>query len=53
MTFSMAGTIGLLVWLGRRWDASSELDFPLGTLLGGVFGTIIAIWMVIRELSKS
>lgn len=52
MAFTMAGTIGLSVWLGRRWDQSSGQEFPIGTLLGGILGTTAAIWMVIKELSK-
>jgi hypothetical protein len=52
MAFTMAGSIGVAVWLGRKWDISTGQAFPLGTLLGGVFGTAAAIWMVIKELSK-
>jgi hypothetical protein len=52
MAFTMAGTIGLSVWLGRRWDQSSGHEVPLGTLVGGIIGTAMAIWMVIKELSK-
>ena len=52
MAFTMAGSIGMAVWLGRKWDLSSGHEFPLGTLLGGVLGTVAAIWMVIKELSK-
>lgn len=52
MAFTMAGAIGFSVWLGRRWDEASGREVPLGTLAGGVFGTVAAIWMVIKELSK-
>lgn len=52
MAFTMAGSIGVAVWLGRKWDLSTGHEFPLGTLLGGVFGTAAAIWIVIKELSK-
>ena len=52
MAFTMAGSIGVAVLLGRKWDLSTGHEFPLGTLLGGVFGTAAAIWMVIKELSK-
>lgn len=52
MAFTMAGSIGVAVWLGRKWDLSNGYEFPLGTLLGGVFGTAVAIWMAIKELSK-
>lgn len=52
MAFTMAASIGVAVWLGRKWDEGSGDDFPFGTLLGGVLGTVAAIWMVIKELSK-
>jgi len=52
MVFTMAGSIGLFVWLGRRWDEQSNHQIPIGTLIGGVLGTVFAIWLVIRELSK-
>ncbi|MAI23082.1 MAG: hypothetical protein CL828_03405 [Crocinitomicaceae bacterium] len=52
MAFTMAGSIGIAVWLGRRWDENSGRELPFGTLLGGVLGTVLAIWMVIKELSK-
>ena len=52
MAFTMAGSIGVAVWLGRKWDLSIGHEFPIGTLLGGVFGTAAAICMVIKELSK-
>jgi len=52
MAFTMAGSIGLSVWLGRLWDEASGRDVPLGTLAGGVIGTLVAIWMVVKELSK-
>ena len=52
MVFTMAGSIGFFVWLGRRWDDQSNHQIPIGTLIGGVLGTVFAIWLVIRELSK-
>ena len=52
MVFTMAGSIGFFVWFGRRWDAHSSYQIPIGTLMGGVLGTVFAIWLVIRELSK-
>ncbi|MDA8606071.1 AtpZ/AtpI family protein [Flavobacteriales bacterium] len=52
MAFSMAGSIGFCVWLGRQWDQSSDQSIPLGTLFGGVLGTVLAIWLVVKELSK-
>jgi hypothetical protein len=52
MAFSMAGSIGVCVWLGRKLDESSNQSAPIGTLVGGVAGTLLAIWMVIKELSK-
>lgn len=52
MVFTMAGSIGFFVWLGRRWDDHSNHQIPIGTLIGGVLGTAFAIWLVIRELSK-
>tara|TARA_B110000444_G_scaffold134610_1_gene126419 strand:- start:392 stop:550 length:159 start_codon:yes stop_codon:yes gene_type:complete len=52
MAFSMAGSIGVCIWLGRKWDAWASHEMPLGTLIGGVLGTILAIWVVIKELSK-
>jgi ethanolamine transporter EutH len=52
MAFSMAGSIGICVWLGRRWDQQSIQSAPIGTLIGGVLGTLVAIWLVIKELSK-
>ncbi|MEE3164338.1 MAG: AtpZ/AtpI family protein [Bacteroidota bacterium] len=52
MTFTMAGFIGVAVWLGQKWDETSGWEQPIGTLVGGVLGTVAAIWVVIRELSK-
>ena len=52
MAFTMAGSIGVAVLLGRKWDLSTGHEFPLGTILGGVFGTAAAMWMVIKEWSK-
>ncbi|MDE0871943.1 MAG: AtpZ/AtpI family protein [Flavobacteriales bacterium] len=52
MAFSMAACIGLAVWFGRKWDESTQSEVPYGTLLGGVLGTGLAIWMVIRDLSR-
>ncbi len=52
MAFSMAGSIGFCVWLGRKWDQGSDQSIPIGTLLGGVLGTVLAIWLVVKELSK-
>ncbi len=52
MAFTMAASIGLCVWLGRWWDESTGRDFPFGTLIGGVFGTAAAIYLVIKELSN-
>ena len=52
MTFTMAGFIGVAVWLGQKWDETSGWEQPIGTLVGGVLGTVAAIWAVIRELSK-
>ncbi|MDG2209775.1 MAG: AtpZ/AtpI family protein [Flavobacteriales bacterium] len=52
MAFSMAACIGLAVWFGRKWDESTQSEIPYGTLLGGVLGTGLAIWMVIRDLSR-
>jgi len=52
MAFTMAGAIGLSVWLGRSWDEASGRDLPLGALAGGVLGTVVAIWMVVKELAK-
>jgi len=49
----MAGSIGVAVWLGRWWDESAQNEMPVGTMIGGVLGTVAAIYMVIKELSKS
>jgi len=53
MAFTMAGSIGVAVWLGRWWDESAQNDTPVGTMVGGIVGTFTAIYMVIKELSKS
>jgi hypothetical protein len=53
MAFTMAGSIGVAVWLGRRWDESAQNETPIGTMVGGIVGTFAAIYMVIKELSKS
>jgi hypothetical protein len=52
MAFSMAGSIGVCVWLGRKWDERSSQSTPIGTLVGGVLGTLLAIGMAIKELAK-
>lgn len=52
MAFSMAGSIGACVWIGRWWDSNANHESPIGTLIGGVLGTLLAIWLVIKELSK-
>lgn len=52
MAFTMAAAIGVCIWAGRAWDETSTLEFPLGTLLGGVLGTVMAIYLVIKELTK-
>lgn len=49
----MAGSIGAAVWLGRWWDDRAQNDTPVGTMIGGIVGTFAAIYMVIKELSKS
>jgi len=53
MAFTMAGSIGAAVWLGRWWDDRAQNDTPVGTMIGGIVGTFAAIYMVIKELSKS
>lgn len=53
MAFTMAGSIGVAVWLGRWWDESAQNETPIGTMVGGIVGTFAAIYMVIKELSKS
>ncbi|MBV42808.1 MAG: hypothetical protein CL834_07215 [Crocinitomicaceae bacterium] len=52
LAFSMAGSIGICVWIGRKWDERSSQSAPIGTLVGGVFGTVLAIWGAVKELSK-
>ncbi|HBP45548.1 MAG TPA: hypothetical protein DD635_06565 [Flavobacteriales bacterium] len=52
MAFTMAGSIGIAVWLGRTWDQRCGHELPVGTMLGGIAGTLLAIWMVVKELSK-
>tara|TARA_B110000503_G_scaffold91474_2_gene138075 strand:- start:620 stop:778 length:159 start_codon:yes stop_codon:yes gene_type:complete len=52
MAFTMAGSIGVFVWLGRTWDERATHAIPFGTLIGGLLGTLFSIWLVIRELSK-
>jgi uncharacterized oligopeptide transporter (OPT) family protein len=52
MTFTMAFVIGAFVWLGKEWDQRAHHEVPIGTMIGGLLGTIFSIWLVIRELSK-
>lgn len=52
MAFTMAASIGVCIWAGRKWDETANWEFPLGTLLGGVLGTVMAIYLVIKELTK-
>ena len=52
MVFTMAGSIGIFVWLGREWDRQANHEIPFGTIIGGLLGTLLAIWLVIRELLK-
>jgi len=52
MVFTMAGSIGIFVWLGREWDLQANHEIPFGTIIGGLLGTLLAIWLVIRELLK-
>ena len=52
MAFTMAASIGVFVWLGRVWDERANHEVPFGTIIGGLLGTVFAIWLVIRELSK-
>lgn len=52
MAFTMAASIGVFVCLGRVWDERANHEVPFGTMIGGLLGTVFAIWLVIRELSK-
>jgi hypothetical protein len=52
MAFSMAAAIGGGVWAGRWADARTDLEFPVFTVLGALFGTAAALYHTIRTLSK-
>lgn len=52
MAFSMAASIGICVWVGMKWDEHAQWDVPMGALTGGLLGTVMSMWLVIKELSK-
>jgi hypothetical protein len=52
MAIQMAITIGLFVWLGRLADGYYATGKTY-TLIGSVLGVVIAMYRVIKDLSRS
>lgn len=52
MAFSMAAAIGLFTYLGLWLDERWASEGRIWTVVGALFGTIVAIYQVIRSLKS-
>lgn len=50
MAFSMAAAIGLCTWLGVWLDGRMETESHIWTIIGALFGTLVAMYQVITSL---
>jgi multisubunit Na+/H+ antiporter MnhG subunit len=52
MAFSMAAAIGLFTYLGVWLDGRLASEGRVWTVVGALFGTIVAMYQVIRSLKS-
>ncbi|WP_316793271.1 AtpZ/AtpI family protein [Pedobacter frigoris] len=53
ISFQMLATIGVFAFIGYKIDEYRESDKPIFTALISLFGVIVALYQVVKQLNKN